>query len=228
MKTSEFAPAPRAPYFSWRRFTAVAGPGIVVMFADTEAGSVITAAQSGAEWGYRLLLLQFLVIPLLFMVQELTVRLGLGTGKGYGELIRQRFGRGMACLSMTALIISCFGALLTQMSGLAGVGQLFGVPIWQTITLIVTLTFSMMWTGSYHSVERAAICLGLFGLGFLLVALKAHPDSGEMLAQIKQMPLNDKAYLYLLAANLGTSIMPWTMSYQQYALLDKGLSLAHL
>ena len=198
------------------------------MFADTEAGSVITAAQSGAVWGYRLLLLQFIVIPLLFMVQELTVRLGLGTGKGYGELIRQRFGPRMAFLSMTILIISCFGALLTQMSGLAGVGQLFGVPIWQTITLIVVLTFTMMWTGSYHSVERIAIFLGLFGLAFLVVAWKAHPDSGQVLAQIKQMPLNDKSYLYLLAANLGTSIMPWTMFYQQSALLDKGLTLKHL
>jgi len=198
------------------------------MFADTEAGSVITAAQSGAVWGYRLLLLQFIVIPLLFMVQELTVRLGLGTGKGYGELIRQRFGPRMAFLSMTILIISCFGALLTQMSGLAGVGQLFGVPIWQTITLIVVLTFTMMWTGSYHSVERIAIFLGLFGLAFLVVAWKAHPDSGQVLAQIKQMPLNDKSYLYLLAANLGTSIMPWTIFYQQSALLDKGLSLKHL
>lgn len=198
------------------------------MFADTEAGSVITAAQSGAQWGYRLLLLQFLVIPLLFMAQELTVRLGLGTGKGFGELIRQRFGRGLAFLSMSTLIISCFGALLTQMSGLAGVGQLFGVPIWQTVALIVILTFTMMWTGSYHSVERIAMFLGLFGLAFLVVAWKANPDTGQMLAQIKQMPLSDKSYLYLLAANLGTSIMPWTMFYQQSALLDKGLSLAHL
>lgn len=210
------------------RIALTIGPGLVVMFADTEAGSVITAAQSGAEWGYRLLLLQFLVIPLLFMVQELTVRLGLGTGKGYGELIRQRFGPGLAFFSTTVLIISCFGALLTQMSGLAGVGQLFGVPIWQTITLIVILTFSMMWTGSYHSVERAAIFLGLFGLGFLLVAWKAHPDSGEMLAQVQQISLGNKRYLYLLAANLGTSIMPWMMFYQQSALLDKGLSLANL
>ncbi|NMM38656.1 MAG: divalent metal cation transporter [Glaciimonas sp.] len=198
------------------------------MLADTEAGSVITAAQSGAQWGYRLLLLQFLIIPILFIIQELTVRLALGTGKGYGELIRQRFGHGMAFLSMSTLIISCFGALLTQMSGLAGVGQLFGVPIWQTIVLIAILIFTMMWTGSYHSVERIAICLGLFGLAFLIVAWKAHPDSRQMLAQIRQMPLSDKNYLYLVAANLGTSIMPWTMFYQQSALLDKGLSLTHL
>jgi len=69
-------------------FLAVIGPGIVVMFADTDAGSVITAAQSGAVWGYKLLLLQLLLIPIVFIVQELAVRLGLVTGKGHGELIR--------------------------------------------------------------------------------------------------------------------------------------------
>ncbi len=210
------------------RIAATIGPGLVVMLADTEAGSVITAAQSGAEWGYRLLLLQFAAIPLLFMVQELTVRLGLGTGKGYGELIRQRFGRGLTILSMTILISSCFGALLTQMSGLAGVGQLFGVAVWQTITLLVILIFAMTWTGSYRSVERIAIFLGLFGLAFLIVAWRAHPDTRQMLAHMQQMPFGDKRYLYLIAANLGTSIMPWSIFYQQSALIDKGLSLQHL
>ena len=70
-----------------RRFVLVAGPGIVVMLADTDAGSIITAAQSGAEWGYGLLLLQFILIPILFVVQELTVRLGIVTRKGHAELI---------------------------------------------------------------------------------------------------------------------------------------------
>ena len=77
-----------------RRFAMVAGPGIVVMLADTDAGSIITAAQSGAQWGYRLLLLQLVLVPILYVVQELTVRLGTVSGKGHGELIRQHFGRG--------------------------------------------------------------------------------------------------------------------------------------
>jgi Mn2+/Fe2+ NRAMP family transporter len=85
-----------------QRLAATLGPGLVVMLADTDAGSVLTAAQSGAQWGYRLLLLQFLIIPLLFMVQELTVRLALSSGKGYGELVLQRFGRGWARLSTAA------------------------------------------------------------------------------------------------------------------------------
>lgn len=198
------------------------------MLADTDAGSVITAAQSGAQWGYKLLLLQFLIIPILFVAQELTVRLALCTGKGYGELILQRFGRGLAMLSMITLGISCFGALVTEMSGLAGAGQLFGVPVWQTISLICALIFVMVCTGSYHAVERWAIALGVFELAFLVVAWHAKPDVQQLTTQLQHMPLSDHNYLYLLAANLGTSIMPWTVFYQQSALIDKGLDLSHL
>jgi len=204
------------------------GPGLVVMLADTEAGSVIAAAQSGAQWGYRLLLLQVLIIPLLYIVQELSIRLGLGTGKGYGELVRMRFGPGLALLSTVTLVISCFGALVTEMSGLAGAGQLFGVPVWQTIVFLIVMIFGMVWTGSYRSVERIAIFLGMFELAFLIVAWKSNPDTTQVVAQLTQMPLNDKNYLYLVAACLGTSIMPWTVFYQQSALIDKGLGLQHL
>ena len=82
------------------RSLAVWGPGLLVMLADTDAGNVVTAAQSGARWGYRLLPLVLLLIPMLYMVQELTVRLGLYTGRGHGELIRARFGLGWALLRL--------------------------------------------------------------------------------------------------------------------------------
>ena len=132
-----------------RRIVLAFGPGFVVMLADTDAGSVITAAQSGTTWGYRLVLFQILIIPVMFMVQESTARLGLGTGKGYGELILKRFGRGWALLSSAILGLSCLGALVTELSGLAGVGQMFGIPIAQTVTITVTAIFAMVWTGSY-------------------------------------------------------------------------------
>ena len=71
---------------------AVWGPGLIVMLADTDAGSLITAAQSGARWGYAMVLPQVVLIPILYMAQEITVRLGVVTGKGHGQLIRERFG----------------------------------------------------------------------------------------------------------------------------------------
>jgi len=211
-----------------RLVAAVCGPGFVVMLADTETGSVITAAQSGATWGYRLLLLQFIIIPILYMVQELTVRLGLATGMGHGELILRRFGPTAAYLSIGTLLFSCFGALLTQLSGLAGVGQLFGVPSWQTVSAAVLFILTMMWTGSYQSVERVAIGLGLFELAFIVVAWRANPDLRQIGHELLAIPLSDAGYLYLLAANLGTSVISWSVFYQQSAIADKGLTLHHL
>lgn len=223
-------PLTRSPGFlaNLRGFLLVAGPGFVVMLADTEAGSVITAAQSGASWGYRLLALQFLIVPLLYLVQELTIRLGLSTGKGFGELILRRFGKVAAAISIATLVLSCFGALLTELGGLAGVGELLGIPAWQTVALAVGGILVMVWTGSYHSVERIVIGLGLFELAFLVIAWRASPDIHEIGRGLVAMPLNDAGYLYLLAANLGTSVMPWTVFYQQSATIDKGLQLADI
>ncbi|MBV9739479.1 MAG: divalent metal cation transporter [Hyphomicrobiales bacterium] len=112
-----------------RRFLAVAGPGIVVMLADTDAGGVITAAQSGAEWGYRLLPLQFFLVPLLYVVQELALRLGVVSRKGQARLIRENFGSAWAVLATIVLVVASLGALLTEFSGLAGVSTLFHVPV---------------------------------------------------------------------------------------------------
>jgi Mn2+/Fe2+ NRAMP family transporter len=216
------------PGRSWRRILATVGPGLVVMLADTEVGSVISASQSGARWGYRLMALQFLLVPVLYATQELALRLGVTSGLGMGELIRARLGRGWALLATATLVVSCLGALLTQMSGLAGVGQIFGIPSWATIGAIVAMIFIMVGTGSYHAVERFALALGAAELAFLVVAWRSHPDASRMLAQVSQQPLADHDYLYLLAANLGTCVMPWTVFYQQSAVIDKGLTESDL
>lgn len=96
------------------------------MLADTDAGCLITAAQSGAQWGYTMVLPQLVLIPVLFMAQEMTVRLGIITQEGHETLIRRYFGRGWAWLAATTLGISAIGALLTEFIGIAGVGELFG------------------------------------------------------------------------------------------------------
>ncbi len=198
------------------------------MLADTDAGSIITAAQSGAQWGYKLLALQLILIPILFVVQELTLRLGLVTGRGHGELIRERFGRGWAWLSVSTLMLACIGAIVTQMTGIAGVAALFGIPSPVAVGAVVILILAMVWTGSYRSIERIAIVFGLFELAFVVVALCAHPNGHEVAAQMAQAPLGNPRYLYLVAANLGAVIMPWMIFYQQSAVLDKGLDASDL
>lgn len=211
-----------------RRFLAVLGPGLVVMLADTDAGSIITAAQSGAQWGYKLLILQLVLIPILFVVQELTVRLGLATQRGHGELIRETFGGAWAWLSVGTLCLACVGALLTQLSGIVGLAQLFGLPVVPVLVVLIAGIILMVWTGSYHSVERVAIAFGLFELAFIFVAWRSAPNLGEVAKQFLSVPLANPQYLYLAAANIGAVIMPWMVFYQQSAVVDKGLDLRDL
>jgi NRAMP (natural resistance-associated macrophage protein)-like metal ion transporter len=211
-----------------RRFLAVLGPGVVVMLADTDVGSIITAGQSGVQWGYRLLLMQAVLIPILYMVQELTVRLGVFTGRGHGELIKQTFGRFWAWVSVGGLAIATTGALLTELSGMAGVGELYGVPRWESLAMAVVALLLIVVTGSYRRVERVAILIGLFEFAFFGVAWFAHPDPGAVLSQSLSLPIADRRYLYLVAANIGAVIMPWMIFYQQSAIADKGLRPEHL
>ena len=198
------------------------------MLADTDVGSVITAGQSGVQWGYRLLLLQLVLIPILYMVQELTVRLGVFTGRGHGELIKETFGGAWAWVSVAGLAIATGGALLTELSGVAGVGELYGVPRWVSLALAGGALLLTVLTGSYRRVERVAIVVGLFELAFFGVAWAARPDLGLMARQAVEIPFADKSYLYLVAANIGAVIMPWMVFYQQSAVADKRLGPQHL
>jgi Mn2+/Fe2+ NRAMP family transporter len=191
-------------------------------------GSIITAGQSGVQWGYRLLMLQAVLIPILYMVQELTVRLGVFTGRGHGELIKETFGRFWAWISVAGLAVATTGALLTELSGVAGVGELYGVPRWVSLSLATVTLLLIVITGSYRRVERVAIAIGLFEFAFFGVAWVAHPDPLVMASQSIQIPLADKRYLYLVAANIGAVIMPWMVFYQQSAVADKKLRPEHL
>jgi Mn2+/Fe2+ NRAMP family transporter len=209
------------------RFVAVLGPGLVVMLADTDVGSIITAGQSGVQWGYRLLMVQLVLVPILYMVQELTVRLGIFTGRGHGELIKETFGRFWAWVSVGGLAIATVGALLTELSGVAGVGELYGVSRWITLPLAAGGLLLIVLTGSYRRVERAAIAVGLFEFAFFGVAWAAHPDLTAVATQAVQIPVADHDYMYLVAANIGAVIMPWMVFYQQSAVADKKLRPEH-
>jgi Mn2+/Fe2+ NRAMP family transporter len=198
------------------------------MLADTDAGSVIVAAQSGARWGYRLLLLQLVLMPILYVVQELTVRLGLVTHKGHGELIAKHFGRGWAWFSVGTLLVSCVGAMLTEFSGIAGVGLLFGVSPWISISFTVLFMVVVVATGTYRRVELVALLIGLFELAFVAVAFVSQPDGAAMHQGMAHLPLGNREYLFLLASNVGAVIMPWMVFYQQSAVVDKGLDVSHI
>jgi Mn2+/Fe2+ NRAMP family transporter len=211
----------------WRLgLLAVWGPGLVVMLADTDAGSLITAAQSGAQWGYRMILPQLVLIPILYVVQEMTVRLGVVTGQGHGRLIRERFGPWWALLSAGTLFVSAIGALLTELAGIAGVGQLFGISRWVTVPAATAFLLGLAFTGSYNRVERIGIAIGLAELAFIPAMLMSRPHLGTVLRTMGSLPLGNSSYLLLLAANVGAVIMPWMVFYQQGAVIEKRLGAA--
>ena len=209
-------------------FFAVWGPGLVVMLADTDVGSLVTAAQSGAQFGYRMVLPQIVLIPILYVVQEITVRLGIVTGKGHGALIRERFGRNWALLSALTLFATGVGALLTEFTGVAGVGELFGVPPGLTVPVAAAFLIGIALTGSYRRAERVGLAFGLAELAFVPAMILAHPSLHAIGSGLVHVPLHDRRYLFLLAANVGAVIMPWMIFYQQGAVIDKGLSHAHI
>jgi Mn2+/Fe2+ NRAMP family transporter len=208
---------------SFFRSIAVWGPGLLVMLADTDAGNVVTAAQSGAKWGYRLLPLVLLLIPMLYMVQELTVRLGVYTGRGYGELIRMRFGLGWAWLSALGLAGAVVGSLITEFTGVAGVGELFGLSRSFTLPLAAATLLIIVASGSYKRVERAALMIGLFELMFFVVAWAAHPGLKALARDAIDLPLRNRDFLFMVAAVIGATFNPWMIVYQQSATVEKKL-----
>lgn len=194
------------------------------MLADSDVGSVITAGQSGVQWGYRLLGRQILLMPVLYIVQELTVRLGIFTRRGHGELVRTVLGPVWAWITVAWLAIATIGALLTE---LTGVGELYGLPRLATLPLAAIGLLAVVLTGSYRRVERAAIVVGLFELTFFFVAWAARPGMHELLSGSLDIAYGDKGYLYLVAANIGSIVMPWMIFYQQSAIADKKLLPEH-
>jgi Mn2+/Fe2+ NRAMP family transporter len=207
---------------------AVWGPGLVVMFADTDVGSLVTAAKSGTQWGYRMILPQLVLIPILYVVMEMTVRLGIHTGKGHAALIRERFGQRWALLSAGTLVASGIGALITEFAGVAGVGELFGVPRALTVPVAAAFLIGIALTGSYRRAERIGVALGLAELVFIPAMVMAHPSLHAIGHGLSQLPLRNSSYVELLAANVGAVIMPWMIFYQQGAVIDKGLLPRHI
>jgi len=203
------------------RWLTLWGPGLLVMLADCDAGNVVTAAQSGAQWGPQLLFILLALIPLLYMVQELTVRLGIFTGMGHGELVRANFGPGWAWVSAVGLGVAVLGSLVTEFTGVAGIGEMFGVSRSITLPLAAAFLVGVVFTGSHKRVDKFAIVIGAFELSFFAVAWHAHPDIPGMFRQMTPLPLSDHHYGYLAAALIGATFNPWMIFYQQAAVADK-------
>ncbi len=219
----DVVPRPRNPIW---RYLAVMGPGLIVAFADTEAGSITTAATSGAQFGMKLVLLQLLLIGPLFVVQEMTVRLGTVTGKGHAQLIREHYGLAWTWVSLGTMLVTNLAALVTEFIGIAGAALVFGVPVAPMVIASATVLIGIAFSGRYKRAEFLALGLCILELLFIPAAFAAHPDPGTLVHEglFGSQPLANRDYLLLVAGNIGAVIMPWMIFYQQSATVDKGLT----
>eukprot|EP00928_Gymnodinium_smaydae_P036890 TRINITY_DN2570_c0_g1_i1.p1 TRINITY_DN2570_c0_g1~~TRINITY_DN2570_c0_g1_i1.p1 ORF type:complete len:509 (+),score=89.80 TRINITY_DN2570_c0_g1_i1:131-1528(+) len=210
--------------FSWGSWRLL-GPGLLVCLADTDAGCLIVAAQSGARWGYSLLLLQVALIPVLFIAQELTIRLGVYTQQGYTACIRKHYGGGWAWFACCLLVVECIGAMISEMSGIAAVAELWGLD--RTLaTLAAALLVSVIVIGcNYRQVETIGVICGLFELTFVLTMFLYHPAPADVFSGAFRF-YDDAAFASLVAANIGAVIMPWMIYFQQSAVVARGLRTA--
>ncbi|WP_296709084.1 divalent metal cation transporter [Rhodoblastus sp.] len=200
-----------------RHGLAAWGPGLLVMLADTDAGNVVAAAQAGAQWNFRMLPLVLALIPALYLVQELAARLGLFTGEGFGALVRARFGKRAAVLALAGLALATFGTLVTEFTGVAGIGELYGVSRDVTLPVAGLALLAVAATAAYRRAEQAALAFGLFECAFLIVAWKARPHPAAMMRDFFHAPLGDRGFLFLAAAIVGSTFNPWMVFYQQAA-----------
>ena len=212
-----------------RRVTALLGPAWIVMLADVDAPSVLTAAQGGSRYGYALLLPLFILVPVLYLVQELTARLGAVSRLGHAALVRRHYGAGWAALSVASMAGVNLVAYLAEFAGIVLGASLVGIPAPMAVAGALLLHTLMVLTGSYRSFERAALLLSGALVAFVAVAITSDPHPGAVWAGLTSpQPFGAPGYGALVVATIGAVVMPWMLYFQQAATVDKRLEVADL
>ncbi len=208
------------------------GPGILTMLGENDAGSMITYAETGARYGFSLFLI---LVPITFVmayvVQEMTVRLGSVSHRGHGELIFSRFGHFWGIFSLADLTLGNLLTLITEFIGI-GIGlSYFGVPLWVSVPGAVILNALIATSGRYWTWERVTIGLAGLNLIFIPLALSVHPHWGRVVAAIghPSIPGGFTAMVFfLIIANIGATVTPWMIFFEQGAVVDKGMVSADI
>ena len=205
------------------------GPGVLVMLGENDGPSMLSYAASGATYGIGFFL-PFIVLTFLasFVVQEMSMRLGAVTHRGYGELIFQRFGPFWGWVSAIDLVATNLITLITEIIAIRVGMSFFGVPPIIAVGCAVTLVVITTSRARYWQWERLAMALALFNLLFVVVAVLARPSPGQIAAALATWaPLptgNFQEFLLILASNIGATVTPWMLFFQQSASVDKGLT----
>jgi Mn2+/Fe2+ NRAMP family transporter len=212
-------------------FLGLLGPGLIAANAGNDAGGVATYSSVGAKYGYGLLWMILLITISLAIVQMLAARMGVVTGKGLAELIREEYGIRWSVIATTAVLIANLGICISDFVGVGAALGLAGVPVQISVPIAGVTIWTIIVRGSYRSAERIFIWLTIPFFAYPLAAILAHPDwhavgHGLVTPQIHVEP----AFLLLLIATAGTTITPYMQLYLQSAVVERGVredELAH-
>jgi len=211
---------------SIKLFLIISGPGIIVMLADNDAGGITTYAATGARYGYGLIWFLVILLPVAYYVQEMTVRLGAVTKRGLAEAIFDAFGSFWGWFSLFDLALTDLLTLITEFIGMTAALSIFHIPPLVTVIVVAVLMGIMVLQGRYWTWEKIAFLFCAFNLIYIPCAFLVHPSVGQVLRQgaIPHFPGGfNNAIFFFLMANIGTTIAPWMIFFQQSSVVDKGL-----
>ncbi len=220
-------------YYNYRRFAkafwvfaAIAGPGLIVMIADNDAGGITTYAVTGSKFGYSFIWIELLLLPVAYVCQEMTVRLGAITKRGHAEAIFDAFGPFWGWFSLLDLTLTDVLTIVTEFIGMTAALSIFGIPTWITVIIAIVTIMAVTVTGRYWTFEKIVLVFCLLNLIYLPAAFMVNPEVSEIFHQgiIPQLPaVGVNLFFFFVMANIGTTIAPWMVFYQQSAVVDKNL-----
>ena len=210
-----------------RLYLVLAGPGLVVMIADNDAGGITTYAATGAKYGYNLIWMMVVLVPVAYYVQEMTVRLGAVTKRGHAEAIFESFGAFWGWFSLIDLLLCDWLTLITEFVGMTAALSLFGVPPWITVVLVSFLMTLIVFNGRYWTWEKITMIFCILNLIYIPAAFLLKPSVSDILRHglVPNFPggFNNQLFFFIMA-NIGTTIAPWMLFFQQSSVVDKGMT----
>jgi NRAMP (natural resistance-associated macrophage protein)-like metal ion transporter len=224
------APAPasikRPPRFLQQilLFLAVMGPGIITANVDNDAGGITTYSLAGAQFGYGLLWTLLPITVALIVVQEMSARMGVVTGKGLADLIRENFGVKATFWVMVCLLIADLGNTIAEFSGVAASLEIFGIPPAVSVPGAAVAVWLLVVQGTYAFVEKVFLVACTVYFTYIVSGFLAHPGWPEVLRATVTPSFEFRAdYVTMLIAVVGTTIAPWMQFYLQSAVVEKGV-----
>ena len=208
-------------------FLSVIGPGIITGSVDNDAGGITTYSVAGAKYGYGLLWTLLPSFIALLTVQEMNARMGIVTGKGLADLIRENFGVRITFYVFILLLIAGIGNTATEFAGVAGSMMVFNVDKYISVPLSAMAVWILVVKGNYKISEKIFLFFSVFLLSYIVSAVLAKPDWGEIGREMIAPTIQwDNAYVTTVLGLVGTTVAPWMQFYMQSSVIEKGIKIA--